>query len=174
MSATWSFADCLKEGESKSWANPRISTDFCPRRADSKEKAALNAAPRKLFARCAQVLAAGGRRRKARKKRAFLTWHYEEMLVRVPVMSGQVEAKPAHIEQKSQRSRGTGAEDGSGDGLCDGPLTHRESEPTSREVFREQRGKLAVKRTSYATFFRPILPFMTVWSVLRKQSPRSV
>lgn len=39
--------------------------------------------------------------------------------------------------------------------------------------FREQRGRLVVNWTSYATFFRPILPFMIAWIILRKQSPRS-
>ena len=61
---------------------------------------------------------------------------------------------------------GGGSGDGAGDGLGDESLTHRESGPTSRKVFREQRGKLVVKRTSYATFFHPILPIMTAWSVL--------
>ena len=35
-------------------------------------------------------------------------------------------------------------------------------------VFRKQRGKFVVNWTSCATFFRPILPFMMAWSVLRE------
>lgn len=46
--------------------------DFCPRRVDFEKEGILNAATRKLFSRCVQVFAAGGRRARGREKAAPL------------------------------------------------------------------------------------------------------
>ena len=105
MSATWSFADCLKEGESKSWANPRISTISVHDGPILRKKLSSTLRLEHFLLDVRRFSRQAAEDRKTRKSRAFPTWHYGEALVRVPAMNGWTAAKPAPIEKKCQRGR---------------------------------------------------------------------